>query len=106
MLVQGLQSTPRYNRQASLPLITITIPVLNEAGNLDALYERLCRSETMAERCTLEFVFSDNHSSDLTLTKLSQLASKDSRVRAIRFRKNVGYNARSSPTICTRAATP
>ncbi|WGS19155.1 glycosyltransferase [Bradyrhizobium sp. ISRA464] len=36
-------------------------------------------------------MFSDNHSSDLTWTKLSQLASKDSRVRAIRFSKNVGF---------------
>ncbi|MGY4230211.1 glycosyltransferase involved in cell wall biosynthesis [Bradyrhizobium sp. USDA 4503] len=92
MLTQEAPSKTRGDRQSSLPLITIAIPVLNEADNLDALYERLCRlGETMAGRCTLEFVFSDNHSSDLTWTKLSQLASKDSRVRAIRFSKNAGY---------------
>jgi len=75
-----------------LPLITICIPVLNEADNLDALYVRLCRvGETMAGRCDLEFVFSDNHSDDLTWAKLSELASRDPRVRAIRFSKNVGF---------------
>jgi polyisoprenyl-phosphate glycosyltransferase len=80
------------DRRSPLPLITIAIPVLDEADNLDALYARLCRlAEMMAGRCTLEFVFSDNHSSDLTWTKLSHLASKDSRVRAIRFSKNVGF---------------
>jgi polyisoprenyl-phosphate glycosyltransferase len=79
-------------RQSQRPLITISIPVLDEADNIDSLYQRLCRlGEAMAERCDLEFVFSDNHSEDLTWTKLSQLASKDSRVRAIRFSKNVGF---------------
>ncbi|NLS75364.1 glycosyltransferase [Bradyrhizobium brasilense] len=91
-MTQQAPSKPHSDRQLPLPLITIAIPVLNEADNLAALYERLCHlAETMAERCTLEFVFSDNHSNDLTWTKLSQLASKDSRVRAIRFSKNVGY---------------
>ncbi len=84
----GLNSS----RQLQLPLITISIPVLDEADNIDTLYQRLCRlGETMAERCDLEFVFSDNHSTDLTWTKLSQLANIDPRVRAIRFSKNVGF---------------
>lgn len=92
MLAHKASSKTRNSQQSSLPLITIAIPVLNEADNLDALYERLCRlDETMVGRCIFEFVFSDNHSSDLTWTKLSQLASKDSRVRAIRFSKNVGF---------------
>ncbi len=79
-------------RQSRRPLITISIRVLDEADNIDSLYQRLCRlGETMAERCDLEFVFSDNHSQDLTWAKLSQLASTDPRVRAIRFSKNVGF---------------
>ncbi len=73
-------------------MISIAIPVLNEADNLDQLYDRLCRlAETMAGKCELEFVFSDNHSDDLTWAKLSHLASRDPRVRAIRFSKNVGF---------------
>lgn len=74
------------------PLISISIPVLNEALNLSVLYERLKNlAQLMAEKCDLEFVFSDNHSDDATWEELSQLAQQDSRVRAIRFSKNFGF---------------
>lgn len=74
------------------PLISVAVPVLNEEGNLQALYSRLCAlAERMQGRCDLEFVFSDNHSSDKTWALLSELASKDPRVRAIRFSKNFGF---------------
>lgn len=74
------------------PLISISIPVLNEAGNLDALYARLCEiGSRMSDRCDLEFVFSDNHSIDATWEKLTALAQNDQRVRAIRFAKNFGF---------------
>lgn len=77
---------------AGLPLVTISVPVLNEADNLDALYARLRQlGETMADRCHLEFLFTDNHSTDATWEKLTSLARDDSRVRAIRFSKNVGF---------------
>jgi glycosyltransferase involved in cell wall biosynthesis len=75
-----------------LPLISIAIPVLNEEDNLDALYKRLYDlGLRMEKKCTLEFVFSDNASSDRTWEHLSELAQKDTRVRAIRFSKNVGF---------------
>jgi len=74
------------------PLISLSIPVLNEQDNLHALYERLCAlGEKMADRCDLEFVFSDNHSSDATWATLEALARQDSRIRAIRFSKNFGF---------------
>jgi polyisoprenyl-phosphate glycosyltransferase len=73
-------------------LISITIPVLNEEGNIETLYGRLCTlADKMADRCDLEFVFSDNHSDDRTWSLLSRLAERDSRVRAIRFSKNFGF---------------
>lgn len=79
--------TPRL-----LPLISITIPVLNEAANLDRLYNRLIMvADQMKDRCNLEFVFSDNHSQDDTWEKIGDLAKKDARIRAIRFVKNVGF---------------
>lgn len=75
-----------------MPLISISIPVFNEQDNLDALYARLKEvAERMADRCELEFVFSDNHSDDATWIKLQHLASIDPRVRAIRFSKNFGF---------------
>jgi glycosyltransferase involved in cell wall biosynthesis len=74
------------------PLISISIPVLNEEGNLNALYGRLCAlAERMKDRCALEFVFSDNHSNDQTWALLSVLAKRDDRIRAIRFSKNFGF---------------
>lgn len=74
------------------PLISISIPVLNEAGNIDALYRRLCAlSEVMSDRCDLEFVFSDNHSDDESWALLTALSRADARVRAIRFSKNFGF---------------
>ena len=78
--------------EKSKPLISISIPVLNEEGNIDALYRRLCAlAQRMQDRCSMEFVFSDNHSNDKTWAMLSDLAEKDSRVRAIRFSKNFGF---------------
>jgi glycosyltransferase involved in cell wall biosynthesis len=74
------------------PLISISIPVLNESGNLEALYKRLnALAVKMSDRCDLEFVFSDNHSDDNTWAMLAELAAKDPRVRAIRFSRNYGF---------------
>lgn len=74
------------------PLISISIPVLNEAENLPSLYSRLCElADKMSEKCDLEFVFSDNHSDDNTWELLSELADKDPRVKAISFSKNYGF---------------
>jgi glycosyltransferase involved in cell wall biosynthesis len=74
------------------PLISITIPVLNESGNIAALYARLhALGERMRDKCDLEFVFSDNHSDDATWAMLADLATRDPRVRAIQFSKNVGF---------------
>lgn len=76
----------------TLPLITITIPVLNESENLEALYARLdALGHRMADRCRLEFVFTDNHSDDATWTMLASFAARDKRVRALRFSRNVGF---------------
>jgi len=89
---QQVTNHPESLPASRLPLISICIPVLNEADNLDQLYDRLCRlADMMAGKCELEFVFSDNHSDDLTWVKLSKLARSDPRVRAIRFSKNVGF---------------
>jgi glycosyltransferase involved in cell wall biosynthesis len=74
------------------PLISISIPVLNESGNIHALYARLdALGQRMRGKCELEFVFSDNHSDDDTWALLSELAARDPRVRAIRFSKNFGF---------------
>ena len=83
---------PKSKAQDQLPLISICIPVLNESINLDTLYNRLDNlSKKMHNKCKLEFVFTDNHSADDTWEKLSELAKKDDRIRALRFSKNFGF---------------
>jgi len=75
-------------------LVSISIPVLNEAGNLDALYARLVAlGDRMADRCDLEFVFTDNHSEDDTWAILTRMAASDPRVRAMRFSRNFGFQS-------------
>lgn len=74
------------------PLISISIPVLNESGNIEALYRRLdSLAFKMKDRCDLEFVFSDNHSDDNTWGMLADLSKNDPRVKAIRFSRNYGF---------------
>lgn len=85
-------STPPLHLTGARQLISLAIPVLNEQDNLDALYARLVAlADRMADRCDLEFLFSDNHSSDATWDRLTELAKHDPRVRAIRFSKNFGF---------------
>ena len=74
------------------PLISISIPVLNEEDNHLFLYDRLdALSKKMSELCDIEFVFSDNHSDDRTWDILQDLSSKDDRIKGIRFSKNYGF---------------
>ena len=75
-----------------LPLISISIPTLNEFKNLDPLYNRLDNlSKKMSDKCNFEFVFSDNKSEDETWAKLTQLSLKDKRIKAIKLSKNFGF---------------
>lgn len=75
-----------------LPLVSISIPVFEEEANIPRLYQRLCAlAERMSERCNLEFVFTDNHSSDASWQLIKVLAAEDARVKAIRFSKNFGF---------------
>jgi dolichol-phosphate mannosyltransferase len=43
------------------------------------------------ERYDFEYLFTDNHSTDRTFDILADLASRDTRVRAIRFSRNFGF---------------
>jgi dolichol-phosphate mannosyltransferase len=83
---------PNHDAANGLPLISVSIPAYNEADNIDALHSRLERlANLMASKCRLEFVFTDNHSTDATWEKLQDLARRDTKIRAIRFSKNFGF---------------
>ncbi|MBI2256315.1 MAG: glycosyltransferase family 2 protein [Proteobacteria bacterium] len=73
-------------------LISIVVPVFNEEGNIFLFYERICAS-LRSEEATydFEFVFTDNHSADMTFPLLQELSRRDKRVRAYRFSRNFGF---------------
>lgn len=77
---------------AAKKLITISIPVLNEAENIPALLARLNSvSASLAARYDFEFLFTDNASRDMTFEKLAEAAKSDPRIRVLRFSRNFGF---------------
>ncbi|MFH1615915.1 MAG: glycosyltransferase family 2 protein [Planctomycetota bacterium] len=71
--------------------LSIVVPLLNEQDNITALYEEIVLS--LADKYRYEVIFIDDGSTDESFTILSQLHSKDRRVRVIRFRTNFGQTA-------------
>lgn len=75
-----------------LPLVSLVVPVFNEEDNVLPFYETVIEVvRSLADAFHFEFVFTDNHSTDKTFSLLSDLASRDPRVRVFRFSKNFGY---------------
>jgi polyisoprenyl-phosphate glycosyltransferase len=73
-------------------LITICVPVYNEADNVRPLYERLTPVlAALSDRYDFEILFTDNHSEDATFERIADLALADKRIRVIRFSRNFGF---------------
>jgi len=73
-------------------LLSICIPVFNEEENLPAIIPAIDQALAgIADRYDLEFVFTDNCSSDGSFDILTTMAAADDRVRVIRFSRNFGY---------------
>src|SRR5690606_39917734 len=72
-------------------LITISVPILNEEDNLQALYDRLVAVAAKETGYRFEFLFTDNASTDGSFELLAELAKKDSRIRVLRFSRNFGF---------------
>jgi glycosyltransferase involved in cell wall biosynthesis len=74
----------------SRELISIVIPVLNEAANLQRLIGRLTPVLDALGTGAWELVFVDDGSTDDTLAELRRLNAADARIRAISFSRNFG----------------
>jgi polyisoprenyl-phosphate glycosyltransferase len=72
-------------------LVTISVPVLNEADNIKPLLERLRAVADLNSRYEFEFLFTDNASTDATFERLAEEAIRDSRIRVLRFTRNFGF---------------
>lgn len=77
--------------QPQRPLVTISVPVLNEANNIDALLARLDAVARANSGYDFEFLFTDNASTDETFIKLAERAATDRRIRVLRFSRNFGF---------------
>ncbi|MCE9530080.1 MAG: glycosyltransferase family 2 protein [Planctomycetes bacterium] len=73
-------------------LISIVIPVFNERDSLAVLHQEIMTSAT-ANGLDVEVIFVDDGSRDGSWEVIREIASKDSRIRAIRFRTNFGKAA-------------
>lgn len=72
-------------------MVSIFTPVLNEEENVLQVYEAVKKvMATIKNEVSYEHVFSDNASTDKTLSILRDLADRDSRVKIIALAKNFG----------------
>lgn len=71
-------------------LLSVVIPVLNEAGNIPLMLSRIRR--TLAGK-SWELIFVDDGSTDDTRSLVRAAASKDCRIRLIELSRNFGHQA-------------
>jgi len=70
-------------------LISICVPVYNEAENIPVLLERLgAVAENHAAHYDFEFLFTDDGSTDSSYELLAQCAQSDYRIRVLRLSRN------------------
>lgn len=72
--------------------LSVVIPVLNEAENLDPLYSQLIDVLTKTDK-SYEVIFVDDGSTDSSFENLKRLQKQDDDLRVIRFRRNFGQSA-------------
>jgi glycosyltransferase involved in cell wall biosynthesis len=87
--VQNVGQTEKGCQVKLRPLVSIVTPAYNEERNLPILYERLSRALASVD-IDWELIVIDDHSSDRTFAVVAEIASRDSRVHALRFARNFG----------------
>lgn len=76
-------------------MLSVVVPIFNEAENLAALHARLTRvlDQLQPETGAAEIVFVDDGSSDRSPAILRAQATSDSRVRVVTLSRNFGHQA-------------
>jgi glycosyltransferase involved in cell wall biosynthesis len=73
-------------------MLSVVIPVYNEADNVDRLYSRLVSALEALEH-SFEIILINDGSQDETESRLSAMAQCDNRVKVVNFRRNFGQTA-------------
>jgi glycosyltransferase involved in cell wall biosynthesis len=72
------------------PLISVIIPVKNEAANLPELYKQLVKVFRQLPDYRYEFIFVDDGSTDKSVRVIQKIEGGDNKVRLIRLARNFG----------------
>ncbi len=91
--------------------ISVVIPLYNEEESIRELYDWICRVME-AKKYSFEVIFIDDGSTDESWPVIEAIANKDSRLKAIHFRRNhgksaglnVGFNAAQGEVVITMDA--
>jgi polyisoprenyl-phosphate glycosyltransferase len=75
--------------ESSLVDISVVIPIFNEEGNIDIIYNDL--REALRSFETYELIFVDDGSYDNSFEKIKQLAKQNRSIKAISFSRNFGH---------------
>ncbi|MBX7066628.1 MAG: glycosyltransferase family 2 protein [Parachlamydiales bacterium] len=73
-------------------IISIIVPIYNEEGNILILYnELLSITDLISNKYDFEFIFVNDGSRDASWALLNEIASKDVRIKALKFSRNFGH---------------
>jgi glycosyltransferase involved in cell wall biosynthesis len=90
MTVSPREGRPGDGEPGSRPVLSVVVPMLNEAGNIGELHRRL-RSVLEAEGLSHELIYVDDGSSDETPDLLRRLQAADPTVRVIILSRRFGH---------------
>ena len=82
-------SQPPERRGKKRSRLSLVTPAYNEARNLPLLYEHISAVLTSLD-VDWEWIVVDDHSTDDTFKTITNIAARDSHVRAVRFARNFG----------------
>ncbi len=94
VLTNVAAGVPSHVPGTALPVVSVVLPVFNEARTLPELMRRLDEVATsLRDRYTFEFIVVDDESRDDSMHVAERLAETDPRISVVALRRNYGQTA-------------